>query len=278
MSNILHLNEVVTSCPVCGCDDFFAVFEPDVCKCRNCNVHFRSPRPREEDIIGCYVRGQTFDQWQVELKVRSLLWKKRTALIARYKPEGSLLDVGTGDGFFLEFAKRIFDVDATEVSSAGIDYAKARGHSVHHGTIFDEAFDGSSFDIITMWHVLEHLSEPGAALRRVRSLLKVDGVLFIAVPNEYLRVRCPLAIAGIRSAFPPHKFDEEIHLTHFTPGSLKKVLSQIFEFDLVSLLADDVYVRYRMLHAPYFHINAMAARLFGFHVGKAMVAVCKNRI
>jgi len=127
-----------------------------------------------------------------------------------------------------------------------------------------------------MWHVLEHLSEPGKALKRVRELLKDNGVLFIAVPNEFLRIHSPFAAAGILPAFPEHKYDKEIHLTHFTPASLSKALNDVFGFEVVALLADDVHVYYRSFYLPFYYINFAAAKLFHFHIDKAMVAVCKK--
>ena len=167
-------------------------------------------------------------------------------------------------------------MDATEISSKGVAYAKSRGHALHYGTVLEKNFDNSSYDIITMWHVLEHLSEPGKTLKRVRSLLKDDGLLFIAVPNEFLRLISPLAVSGILPAFHKHKFDKEVHLTHYTPATLSRALETIFGFKVVSLLADDVHVYHRLCWLPFFYVNSVMAKLFRFHLDKAMVLVCKK--
>ena len=276
MNNILQLDETIFSCPVCGSEDFCNVFKPDVCKCEKCGTHFRNPRPQENVIIKLYDKGETFHLWQKKLKIRSHLWKKRSDLIKQYKSKGSILDIGTGDGFFIQFVKDQFEVDATEISKAGVSYASSRGHLVHHGTIFDKEFDDKSYDVITMWHVLEHLPDPGKILRKVRNLLKNDGVLFIAVPNEFLRLNSPLAAIRLLSAFPEHRFDKEIHLIHFTPRSFSETLDKIFGFHVIELLADDVHVYHRLLYFPWFYINSIAAKLFHFHLDKAMVFVCKK--
>lgn len=278
MSKQLSLNESLDCCPVCAGKNFTLRYSPDICQCHDCEVYFRNPRPDQKQILDSYNEGETFRQWQGELDIRSRLWKKRCSLIRSYRSSGTLLDIGTGDGYFLYFAKNIFSVEATEISKRGADYAGARGHNVHLGTVFDADFDGRKFDVITLWHVLEHLPAPGQVLNKVKSLLKPDGLLVIAVPNETR----PLWSARIsRRRIRPFgrlSRQQEIHLVHFTPASLKRLLEQRFGFNVLNLDVDDVHVYRRRLKLPGYYLNKLCSRIFNWHWDTAMVVVCTPAI
>jgi len=207
------------------------------------------------------------------LEARSFLWKKRLALVSSYQQSGTLLDVGTGDGCFLNFAKKQFDVCATEVSSAGISYAKALGHQVHEGTVFDSFFDNKKFDVITIWHVLEHVDFPGEFLKRIKELLAKGGFLFVAVPNELGPLCRPKTILMRSNPFPELRVGEEIHLTHFTPHSLKNHLTKNLGFSFISLKVDDVHVTRSHLKIFKTHLNSMLSSALNTHFDDAMVSI-----
>jgi SAM-dependent methyltransferase len=93
------------------------------------------------------------------------------------------LDVGCGDGLFLgvlrDFATH---VEGIEINAAAVSRDTRRSYRVHIGQL-DSAFQpGSTFDVITMLDVLEHMRDPLGALRRSRELLSPDGVLIVTVP------------------------------------------------------------------------------------------------
>lgn len=269
--------EELSFCPVCNSANFKVNLKPDICKCGNCKVFFRNPRPSEATIIACYDRGETFTRWQNELKIREYLWKKRLSLISAYCKSGTLLDIGAGDGYFLDFAKNIFSVEATEVSVSGVEYAVARGHNVHYGTIFDSKFNNKKYDVITMWHVLEHLSEPDKALRRITNILKPHGLLVIAVPNEISHLYSPAALQK-KNPFGKLKCSEEIHLLHFTPRILTDILKNQFGLDVLELGVDDVHIHKRKQKLPGMYLNQVLCKLFGSHIDAAMVIVCSKAI
>ena len=98
---------------------------------------------------------------------------------------GRALDIGCGDGSFLEYlSDRGWEVSGTELSEAIAASAQARlGKRVQVGGIHEIGFDAASFDLITFWHVLEHLEDPKLALAEARRLIKADGKVVVAVPN-----------------------------------------------------------------------------------------------
>ena len=135
----------------------------------------------------------------------------------------SLLDFGSGKGLFLHFAKQSgFDVKGIETSLPRADYAREKfnldinTHQYAQGKIFD-----TSFDVITCFHVLEHLPDPKNLLQSlVTANLKEEGLLLIEVPN----------FNSWQSKWAGKYWlhlDVPRHLSHFTPLQLKSIFEDI---------------------------------------------------
>ena len=105
------------------------------------------------------------------------------------KKKGKILDIGCGVGIFLsEMKKRGWNVNGIEV---GGEVVKAASAKVGHGRIFREdsgkvykRLKGKKYDVISLWHVFEHLSEIDDTLEKIVKLLKRKGTLVIEVPNS----------------------------------------------------------------------------------------------
>jgi len=131
---------------------------------------------------------------------------------------GRLLDVGCGDGAFLEVAQDCgYDVTGLEPDPVAVEGARSRGLAVHLGTLPCSALAADSFDHITLNHVLEHVHDPVATVREALRLLKPGGRLWVALPN--------LDAQGL-ARFGPHWIGLEAprHLTLFTGPSLRRLL------------------------------------------------------
>lgn len=107
----------------------------------------------------------------------------RGELMRRVPPPARLLDVGCGAGDFMGVAQGLgYAVEGIDISEASAELCRSRGFTARAGDFLTERFDGS-FDLITMWDVVEHLRDPGAFLERARSLLSRDGLLFTKIPG-----------------------------------------------------------------------------------------------
>ncbi len=189
-----------------------------------------------------YSKPSKYDCWLAEAEARDRLWKGRLRRLLRTRKHGSLLDVGTGIGQFLKHARPHYtEVFGTEISNSAIELAaKKYGLSLYRGTIESIDFDGRSFDNLTLFHVLEHVNDPAALIQKCHSLLSDGGVLVVAVPNDLnslrARVKRMLGRLGWKrfgrvgsSGLPRLTLDgslDEIHLSHFTPAVLSRLLQE----------------------------------------------------
>lgn len=131
---------------------------------------------------------------------------------------GHLLDVGCGNGGFLMLARQAgWKVEGVDFDAGAVQTARSRGLKVHHGGIDVLAGREESFDVITICHVIEHVHDPMAILRRLHALLKPGGVLWLDTPN--------LASVGADRFGPDwHALDPPRHLVLFNPSSLREAL------------------------------------------------------
>ena len=111
--------------------------------------------------------------------------EQRLRFIGRYVSDGKILDVGCGRGFFLHHAQQEgFVGHGVEISRQAAHYASEHfGLTVHICNLDQEITIDEKFDVITLWHVLEHFQNPRAALENIRRLLNPGGRIFIEVPN-----------------------------------------------------------------------------------------------
>lgn len=134
---------------------------------------------------------------------------------------GRLLDVGCGDGKFLySMQQKGWIVDGIDFDSKAIQSAKIRyGLDLRHGDLTQAALPGSTFDVVTMSHVVEHLPEPAQVLAEIRRLLKPAGRLILTTPNVK-----SLGSQKFGSAW--FGLDAPRHLNLFTPNALAKLAGQ----------------------------------------------------
>lgn len=113
--------------------------------------------------------------------VKIYMLAKKLSWIENFKTSGSILDIGAGTGEFLNYCKKKgWKVDGVEPNSSARKLALEKGVKIHEKLA---ELSAASFDVISMWHVLEHLPDLESEIRNINSLLKEDGILLIAVPN-----------------------------------------------------------------------------------------------
>lgn len=248
--------ESLSACTMCG-SDAIAQLDPEcnLCHCSECGFVFDSPRPNQQMITAFYSQQGKYDSWLSAVAARDALWKRRLKMVLRHCAPGNLLDVGTGIGQFLHHAQPYFTaVAGTEISESAVRIARDRyGLEIQQGQIEELRLPpDASFDNVTLFHVLEHVADPAKLVRRCHQLLRPNGILVVAVPNDVLAWGSQLKKLGKRMGLRPfQKFSRvtgisragtssEIHLSHFTPAVLRRLLSDA-GFEIVEEGLDPYY-------------------------------------
>lgn len=267
----------------------------NIARCGSCGYIFDNPRPASEELIAFYSQPTKYDSWLVELSGRERMWKRRLRKLRATRKSGSLLDVGTGIGQFLALARPMYSaVSGTEVSASAIAIARQKyGLHVFDGDIEELARLGKSFDNITLFHVLEHVPDPRQLLTICHSLLTDGGTLVIAVPNEVASLRAVakrlLTKLRLRKAtgtgtlgLPLIRLDgsiSEVHLSHFTPNVLRRLL-EASGFSVMSSTLDPYYVRQTAMSwlkaDLYYYFCLSVLALLRINVFDAMLVISKK--
>lgn len=155
-------------------------------------------------------------------KASKLFRQDRIDLIKRYVSSGALIDIGSGTGMFLKSARENgFEVEGLEISRDAAAFGnRTWGLNIKQGNLHDSVFPPDRYDVVTLWHVFEHLHEPLVAVKQLYDLTKPGGLLVIAVPN-FASVQARL----FRSRW--FHLDVPRHLFHYTPESLKMIVEAV---------------------------------------------------
>lgn len=191
----------ITNCQVCKSNDlkdflitkdyFFTKEEFKLSICNKCNFVFTNPIP-DKDQIGKYYNTDKYLSHDTNSSgllgsiyktVRYFNLKGKYSLIKNFKDNGSVLDIGCGTGEFLNFMKQ------NKWNTFGVEPEdKAKDFAVNNYDleIYPESklqeFPEFNFDLVTMWHVLEHVYDLNTRLSVISKLLKNDGIFINALP------------------------------------------------------------------------------------------------
>jgi SAM-dependent methyltransferase len=213
------------ACDLCGSSDRDVVgrisrnFRPLVnVVCRNCGLMRQDPMPTEAQLRDYYARRYRLSsKGSAEPRPRDLARNRRdaelwlTMLAPVLKPGMRILDVGSGTGMFLLRARqRGYQVQGIELDARYSARLKEQHDlPIHNGPWYTARFAPRSFDLVVMHHVLEHLRNPTAALRRIHEWTADGGHFYLSVPN----MKNP-------SASPLNRF-QPAHLHGFSPETLQ---------------------------------------------------------
>lgn len=252
--------EKIDHCPICERDHFknyiitrdhlltgesFAIVE-----CSNCGLRLTNPRP-PKDEIGKYYQSDAYISHtnkgtsliNVVYKIaRHFTLRSKIKLITSYAKDKTVLDFGSGTGHFLrKCSENGWDVTGIEPGKNAWEFSVNLKDTPVYLHLSDLP-PNKKFEIITMWHVLEHVHDLNDTLSELRKRLKKNGSMFVALPNcsswdaEYYKE----SWSG---------YDVPRHLYHFTPETfmqlvakhemtVKRILPQKLDAYYVSLLSD----------------------------------------
>jgi len=161
-------------------------------RCMGCGLHYTKLVPGINEI-GQFYKAESYDSHRLDNRsfisrvyriVRGINVRKKVSWVQRYLKSGTVVDYGCGLGHFVKGLQDSgYDASGFEIDSEVRSLAKKElGLSLNSLDDF-KALQSQSLDLISMWHVLEHIYELNADFQHVLDKLKSDGYLFIAVPN-----------------------------------------------------------------------------------------------
>ena len=170
-------------------------------RCRRCHTYFLHPTPTLEEMrtyAESHYRAGVYTEYTQARPLKMETFRRRMALLKRYKTKGTLLDLGCACGFMIEAAEEAgFEASGVEFSEEAIRAAAPAVRSkIRQGDI--NRMDAGRFDVITAFDILEHTQDPLASLKAWTSLLRPGGILMIAMPDtdsvfrKLMRSRWPM--------------------------------------------------------------------------------------
>ena len=212
-------------CPACGAPghEIPEYRSVDLSRCEGCGLIFHTGSAagvQDEYTNGDYEAAHAI--YFNEGRVFTHIAEQRIRWLSRWVSSGALLELGPGGGFFLNVARRAgFDPIGVEPSpELAVRAASEFGVEVECGFLDEVELSRDEFDLICMFHVFEHVEDPVGLLEQLGGLLSNDGLLAMEVPN-------------IASAMARRRADQwaavqpiELHISHFTPESLRGVVER----------------------------------------------------
>lgn len=170
--------------------DQFGTALGDIVRCARCGHMQLDPMPHETMLVEAYERSGSLDYVEEEPGQRETARHALGLIELHRETRGKLLDLGCWVGFLLAEARgRGWDVLGVEPSEFACAFARDKlGLPVIESDLFEADLSPASFDAVTMGDVIEHLTSPGAALERIRELLRGGGILWLALPDAGSRV------------------------------------------------------------------------------------------
>jgi 2-polyprenyl-3-methyl-5-hydroxy-6-metoxy-1,4-benzoquinol methylase len=196
-------------CFLCGADDFDVVYEAQydrerdldpiqkfrasgdellidqLVKCRRCTFQYVNPRLRSDLIFSGYTDGDDHT-YVSQIDARERTFGRSLGEIERAAGSpGRLLDVGTAAGAFVAAASaRGWQAEGCEPNAWLAQWGAAHyGITIRQGSVFDQPYEAGTFDVVTLWDVIEHTLDPRQMLEHCRRLLKPGGILVVNYPD-----------------------------------------------------------------------------------------------
>lgn len=152
-------------------------------RCINCGLAFEKRIPSPSDLRE-YYSVYSYSALKPCSKATRYSYRKVLETFLPWKNNGSVLDIGCGQGDFLSIAhSEGWSVRGFEFSPAAVALCNQRGLSVEQGDSPSAYFNNSQFSVVTAFEVIEHLSFPGKLLKDAHALLHSGGLLYLTTPN-----------------------------------------------------------------------------------------------
>jgi SAM-dependent methyltransferase len=242
----------------------------DLKECADCHLKMTFPQPGEQEIGRYYASANYISHSDTRTGLinrlyhtaREFMLKKKLNWVTKVSglKSGNLLDIGAGTGHFAHFMKKNgWQVTALEPDSTARKVASEKLSLEIKPLEELGQLVPQSFDVITLWHVLEHVQDLTGYVEHFKALLKPEGVLIIAVPNHTSKDAKKYGATWAA-------YDVPRHLWHFSPASMEKILTR-HQFKLIEKIAMPLDAFYVSMLSERFNGNQTFGPIAGFISG-----------
>ncbi len=196
-----------------------------VVMCKECGFIYINPRIKQNLIIKGYSEGSD-ETFASQAKGRERTFERSLNKVEKiiqkehFEKKGKVLDIGTANGSFLYIAKKKgWEVEGLELNRWLCEWAKKNyGITIHSKTLFEKEYSKESFDLVTLWDVLEHVPDAKKMLEECHRIIKKEGHIVINYPNIGSWIA---KIMGRKWVFLL-----SVHLFYFTDKTMERMLKE----------------------------------------------------
>ncbi len=234
-------------------------------KCKKCNFVYLNPRLSSTEIIKYYSTDYLpyVNKNKFMKCVQLFLFRWKRFIIELFKKDGRIIDIGSGNDNFIKYM--------SNYSWNADSYDKFNNSTIDDINECTENY----YDVITLWHSIEHIHNVDKILKKIKRILKKDGILIIACPN----------INSIDSDLLGAKwiaYDSPRHLYHFSPETLGKFLSK-FNLSIVTyyrMYQDTLFniiksKRINIFYRLFYIIYSLIIIIFSKQKSSSFLYICK---
>lgn len=274
--------DILNQCPVCHNknlslfksikDHFYSKESFDLYQCDNCGFIFTNPRPEIGNLKMYYQSEEYLSHSKNQRNLTSIIYsiiknyslQKKYMIISKYHRSGKVLDIGCATGEFLNYFKQ---KGWTTIGIEPAENPRKYATTKYGLEVYDEPklenLEKNTFDVITLWHVLEHVPDLSHRMEQINKLLKKDGVIAIALPNYN---------SWDAKHYDKHwaAYDVPRHLSHFSQNTIRFLLEQ-FQLKIIETIPlkfDAYYVSLLSEKYKSGRMNYFKAFLNGFKSNK----------
>jgi 2-polyprenyl-3-methyl-5-hydroxy-6-metoxy-1,4-benzoquinol methylase len=222
----------ILACPACRSRSWAAaagVRGVPLSRCTHCGLlgttHFVTGTKTTDDLYD--VDAQNFAEFREQyLPHRLELYARFMPYLEPFRETGRLLEIGSGYGYFLEMAgKAGWKSEGVEISPYCCQVARQRGCRVWEGDLANTSLNPATYDVVVLWDVIEHFTQPDEMIRDCRALLRPGGALVMRTPDARALAHTvwPARLAYRHLVYPANTAE---HVFHFTPRDLVAIATQ----------------------------------------------------